>query len=230
MKKIIALSLIICSAAMAFSSCNKVGNTVSSPDTSAADGSSASSEPTTEDEEDYEAPTERIKDIQTADDFKYEIIDGSAIITQYTGNSKNVEAPDEIEGNPVTKIGTYAFEAKYNITSVKLPETVTLIGEGAFMDCSDLESINIPEAVTGIDRGAFVSCTSLTSIVIPAAVAYIREEAFTACEAMTSLTINNPDLAYENWGLEELPELVIYAESGSAVAGWAEGMGKFSAE
>ena len=230
MKKAI-FSILMCSAAaMVLTSCSKVGNTESNADaeSSAVQETTAAVEEATA--EPTEKPTERVKDIQTGDDFNYEIIDGEAVITEYTGSSDVVEVPSEIEGAPVTKIGTYAFEAQYDITSVTLPESITLIAEGAFMDCSSLESINIPEAVGGIDRGAFVACTSLTEITIPANVQYIREEAFTACEAMTSLTINNPDIAYENWGLEELPELTVYAEEGSAVAQWAEGMGKFSAQ
>ena len=43
---------------------------------------------------------------------------------------------------------------------------------------------------------------------------------------MTSLTIMNPDLAYESWGLEDLPNLVVYAPEGSSAAAWASDMGK----
>lgn len=225
MKKIVMISLLACSAALAFTGCNEVGKDVSTApvESSATEATEAATE-----EPSYEIPTERVPEIQSSDTFEYEIIDGCAVIEGYKGNSKIVEIPDEIDGAPVTKIGTYAFEAEYDITKVTIPETVTLIGEGAFMDCSSLESINIPEAVTGIDRGAFVACTSLAEITLPAAVAYVREEAFTACEAMTSLTIENPDLAYENWGLEELPELTINAPADSAAAAWAESMGKLA--
>ena len=153
--------------------------------------------------------------------------DGTYCITEYIGDEADVIIPDTIEGVPVTEISYYAFEAKYDVRSVKIPETVTLIGECAFMDCSSLEEINIPEAVTGIDRGAFVACTSLKEVTIPKNVAYIREEAFTACEGMISLWIQNPDLEYENWGLEELPNLTVYAPGGSKAAKWADAMGKF---
>ncbi|MBQ8297955.1 MAG: leucine-rich repeat domain-containing protein [Ruminococcus sp.] len=224
MKKFLSLSLFVCAAAMAMTSCNEVGTTSESEPSSQQE---TQAETTTdiyipEDE----MPTDRVPDIQSSDEFEYEIINGEAVIEGYTGSSSEVEVPAEIGGAPVTKIGTYAFEAEYDITSITLPDTITLIGEGAFMDCGSLETINIPEAVTGIDRGAFVACVSLTEITIPAACQYVREEAFTACESMTTLTIENPELAYESWGLEELPELTISAPEGSSVAAWAEGMGK----
>lgn len=226
MKKYALISFLICSAALLLPGCNTVGNTAES---SAPESAAETTQPSSDEElTPAETPTDRVPDIQTSDEFKYEIIDGGAVITGYTGSSPEVTVPDELGGAPVTEIGFYAFEAQYDITGVTLPDTVTLIGEGAFMDCSSLESVNIPDAVSGIDRGAFVACTSLTEITLPESVQYVREEAFTACESMTSLTIENPELAYENWGLEELPELTIYAPSGSDAAEWAESMGKLS--
>lgn len=226
MKKFSLISILICSAALLLTACNTVGNT---NDSTGSGTVADAAQPTTEEEiPEGEMPTERVPDIQTADEFEYEILDGGAVITGYTGSSAEVVVPSELGGAPVTEVGFYAFEAQYDITSITLPETLTLIGEGAFMDCSSLESINIPETVTGIDRGAFVACTSLGNLTIPASVQYVREEAFTACEAMTMLTIENPDLAYENWGLEELPSLMISAPADSAAAAWAEGMGRLA--
>lgn len=223
MKKMVLLSVLLAFAAAA-SGCGSTGGDADVPQ----ETTEAVTYFVDEDGNLYsEMPTVPTRDIQETADFEYTIEDGRALITKYTGNDADVVIPDTVDGVPVTEISYYAFEAKYDVRSVKVPETVTLIGECAFMDCSSLEEINIPEAVTGIDRGAFVACTSLKEVTIPKNVAYIREEAFTACEGMTSLRIQNPDLEYENWGLEELPGLTVYAPAGSKAAQWADAMGKY---
>ncbi len=172
-----------------------------------------------------EAPTVRPTDVQhetvAAESFQYEIVDGKAVVTKYTGPDGAVEVPAELGGAPVTEIGFYAFEAQYGVTSVKLPDTITAVRESAFMDCAAMTEINIPDAVTVIERGAFAACTSLESLRLPAAVSQVDEEAFTACTSMSVLYIDNPDLPYSNWGLEELPDLQISAPEGSAVSRWA---------
>ncbi|MBQ8961083.1 MAG: leucine-rich repeat domain-containing protein [Ruminococcus sp.] len=173
-----------------------------------------------------EKPTETTRATVDEGDFEYEVTEGRAVVTKYNGKADEVQIPEELGGAPVCEISYYAFEAKYDIKKVVVPETVDKICECAFMDCSSLEQINIPEAVTKIERGAFVACTSLRELTIPAACTEVQEEAFTACESMTALTINNPDLAYQSWGLEELPDLKIIAPEGSAVYAWAQAMGK----
>lgn len=170
--------------------------------------------------------TVRERNIEEAGDFDYEIYEGRTIITKYNGKEANVELPAEIEGTPVCEVGFYCFEANYQLESVTLPETVDIIGEGAFMDCASLSQINIPANLKEVQRGAFVGCASIPEMTLPATVTRVQEEAFTACSGMTSLTILNPDLAYESWGLEDLPNLTVYAPEGSAAADWASAMGK----
>ncbi|MBQ3885356.1 MAG: leucine-rich repeat protein, partial [Ruminococcus sp.] len=79
----------------------------------------------------------------------------------------------------------------------------------------------IPQNLKEIQRGAFVDCAALTDMTLPASVTKVCEEAFTGCTGLTSLTIQNPDLAYEAWGLEELPNLTVNTPEGSAAEKWA---------
>ena len=230
MKKMVLLTLLTALAAMS-AGCAETGKGGQSDvqSTTAATTAEPDIQPDTFIDEDGnvydEKPTVHVRDVKESTDFEYVIEGGQAKITKYVGNDQYIAIPDSIEGAPVTEVSYYAFEANYDIVSVQLPETVTLIGEDAFMDCSALEEVNIPEAVTGIDRGAFVACTSLTEVTIPQNVAYVHEEAFTACEGLTTLRILNPDLKYENWGLEELPNLTVYAPEGSEGLRWAQEKG-----
>ena len=172
-----------------------------------------------------EKPTEREREIVASTDFEFEIVNGGAVITKYSGNAEDVVIPSELGGSPVTALSYYAFEAKWDLKSVTIPDTVTSIGEFCFSDCSSLVSVTLPEGLTVIDRGGFAACTSLPELNVPASVGYIHEEAFTACGSMTSLTIGSSTVKYENWGLEDLPDLTLYAPEGSAIAQWAQESG-----
>ena len=172
-----------------------------------------------------EKPTEREREIEASSDFEYEVIDGGAVITKYSGSAEEVVIPSELGGVPVTELGYYAFEAKWDLKSVTIPDTVTSIGEFCFSDCSSLVSVELPESLTFLDRGAFAACTSLPELYVPASVNVIHEEAFTGCVSMTSLTIAGSSVKYENWGLEDIQDLTLYVTEGSETAQWAQSSG-----
>ena len=65
----------------------------------------------------------------------------------------------------VTKIGNLAFHYQYNMTSIKIPETVTEIGN-CFNFCESLSKIEIPSSVNYIEKGCFGSAKSLNEIII----------------------------------------------------------------
>ena len=177
-RKIFGVSALICAAVLVGCSSGKDEPTAVEPETPAP-----TEEVTEAPSEEETEPTVRTRIISSIEDFDYEIFEGHAVITSYTGSESEIVIPPEIEGAPVTEIGFYAFEAKYGVTSVELPDSLEIIGQFAFMDCADLQTINIPEKVKEIQRGAFASCTSLGPVVIPKKTAFIREEAFTACES-----------------------------------------------
>ncbi len=230
MKKHIIFSLIAASSVM-LAGCGKktVGDSKTAEETSAA----ATSEKVTEEEhiEDntyVPLATVRERNIISAENFDYEIYNNGVTITKYTGKDSNVEIPAEIDGVPVNEIGFYAFEANSNVTSVTLPESVMTISEGAFSSCTALAQINLPSSLTLIEEGAFAGCTSITELTVPAGVQRIQEGTFVYCTGLKSLTVLSPELKYENWGLESLPDLTVYAPEGSAAAEWAGAMGKYS--
>lgn len=157
--------------------------------------------------------------------FAYEIKDGYAVITDFKGKETEIIVPSRLEGVPVTQIGQYAFEASWNVTSITIPDTVTLIGEQAFLDCESLEYINIPQGVTELQRATFAGCLSLTEMTIPASVTKTDEELFIACP-LENLYVENAELPYASWGLEELEfPCTIHAPEGAKILEWAESNG-----
>ena len=116
-------------------------------------------------------------------------------ITDYQGSDSVLMIPAEVQGKPVTAIGSDAFLDGVGITQIILPDTITTIGSYAFAYCYDLESINIPSSVTSIGDAAFQSCKKLQSIVIPAGVKRIETDTFLNCYALTSVTLPQ-SLAY----------------------------------
>jgi len=93
--------------------------------------------------------------------------------------------------NSVTTIGSSAFSACGNLTSIIIPNSVTIIEYLAFYGCSGLTSVTMGNSVTGIGESAFEGCSSLTSITIPNSVTSIDWSAFSNCSSLTSFDIPN---------------------------------------
>lgn len=125
----------------------------------------------------------------SCDDFTYEVTDGKAIITGYTGANINVAIPATVDSFVVAGIGNNAFYGNKVITSVTIPNTVTSIGGFAFYDCSALTNVSIPDSVTTIGDSAFAYDISLANITLPINLETIENCVFQDCKALTSITI-----------------------------------------
>ena len=129
--------------------------------------------------------------VYTSGDYKYILLeDGTAEITQYTGQEETLTVPDELDGYRVTGIGDHAFSRCYSLTSVTIPGSVTSIEDSAFYNCKSLTSITLPDSVTSIGDQAFSFCTSLTSITIPDSVTHIGANPFLSCEKLTAIHVS----------------------------------------
>jgi len=83
-------------------------------------------------------------------DFTYTTANSGATITGYTGAGGAVAIPTQIDGLPVTTIGSKAFSGNKSLTNISIPSSVTSIGSYAFSSCTGLTSITIPAGVTSI--------------------------------------------------------------------------------
>ncbi len=125
----------------------------------------------------------------TADGFGYEITEGEAVITSYSGSFTEIVIPSEIEGVPVRSIRSYAFYNKTNLTSVTIPEGVKTVEAHAFRACRKLTSLTLPSTLEAVGERAFSECEILPSIVIPEGVKSLGKNAFSYCRSLTSLSI-----------------------------------------
>ena len=114
-----------------------------------------------------------------------------------------VVIPDEIDGHPVTAIGSKAFYHK-ELTSVTIPDSVTTIGASAFYS-NQLTLVEIPNSVTTIGASAF-RFNQLLSINIPNSVTAIDDNAFDY-NNLTSITIENENTTIGNCAFGDNPPL-----------------------
>lgn len=97
--------------------------------------------------------------------FTYEVQNGKATITGYTGDNLYVlEIPSTIDGYPVVEIGASAFFSHHGIVYLYIPEGVETIGVQAFAKCQNLYMVEFPDSLISIEKEAFFNCTKLTDI------------------------------------------------------------------
>ncbi len=107
------------------------------------------------------------------DYFEFDIKTGK--ITGYSGDSKDIVIPSEIDCYSVTEISRTAF-FMHNLETVEIPDSVTEIGSYAFRS-NEITSVEIPDGLTEIVDGAFKN-NELTSVEIPDGVTEIGVTAF----------------------------------------------------
>lgn len=88
----------------------------------------------------------------------------------------------------VVSIGSYAFNACPNLTSVILGDSIKGIKKYAFWECPRITNIDLKN-VTYISDWGFKECSNLESIQFPPSLASIGFQAFAGCEKLTEVTI-----------------------------------------
>lgn len=97
--------------------------------------------------------------------------------------------------NNTKTIGTFAFSACTNMTSVVIGNGVEATSGMAFYGCSSLTSVTIPNSIKSMSYSEFCRCSSLPSVSIPNSVTNFNlcSDIFGKCTSLTSVTI--PDNA-----------------------------------
>lgn len=151
---------------------------------------------------------------QSSGNWTYTIENNEVTITGYEFGTELVDlaVPSEIEGNPVTRIGDYAFGASDLLTGITIPATVISIGEQAFRQCHGLQSVSVHGPVTEFPERVFMDCDYLTDVFLAEGVKSIGYGAFLNCERLKN--INIPESAttiYDSVfkGCIRLPSIII---------------------
>ncbi len=116
--------------------------------------------------------------LKSEDGYYYTINNGEVTITGHEYIAGDMTVPDEIEGCPVTMIGSNAFDSGSGMTSITLPESVTTLGYGAFSECEALRSVYAP-GVVEIRDYAFYKCSWLTKATFSENIKMVGRMAFT---------------------------------------------------
>ena len=103
--------------------------------------------------------------------FTFEVRDGEAYITGYTGNGYTLDIPETVsdENGEYTVVGIAegAFNGRQDIHYIIFPDTVTDIKHDAFSGCTSLSSLDLPDNLTDLDYHAFAEDTALASVDVP---------------------------------------------------------------
>lgn len=123
--------------------------------------------------------------VYSSEDFGYQLNeDDTVTITEYTGESTDIEIPAEIDSHPVSTIGSRAFEYCKIGGSLSFPAGIEIEGD-AFAYAELPSTITIPEG-TVVGKEAFAYCEGLQILVVEST-AVITERAFNYSEDLKAL-------------------------------------------
>ena len=123
------------------------------------------------------------------DEYSYDVYKEYIEITGYLGEETVIVLPSELDGKPVTSVGSLAFFEKAKVTSVTIPDSVTNIAESAFYYADSLVSVVLPDTVTSIGSRAFAWCDSLTAVHIGSGVGSIPDFCFNHCSSLVTVSV-----------------------------------------
>lgn len=144
---------------------------------------------------------EYIKEFATEGLAFTELSDGTYSVKKGDANSECVVIPSTYKNQPVTEIGSMAFQNVKWLKYVVIPSTVTKINGSAFYG-STLEEIYIPDSVKSIGASCFKNCANLVTVSLPSGMESVTTDAFANCtalqfnEAGNALYLGNAEIPY----------------------------------
>ena len=123
-------------------------------------------------------------------DFSYRVLaDGTVEIIGYSGETAVLNIPAEIDGYPVSAIGTAALAAQDALISVAVPQGISVIKPFAFYNCARLAQVSLPQGLARIGTSAFQNCQNLSGIRVPEGIATLESAAFSGCLRLSTVSL-----------------------------------------
>lgn len=88
--------------------------------------------------------------------------DGGYTVTGIKGQPSRLILPEQIEGQPICRIGKKAFLGQKKLVEVTLSNSVTELEDWAFAHCAALRRIVLPAALCRVGKGVFKDCKALS--------------------------------------------------------------------
>ena len=144
-----------------------------------------------------------INERKSTDSYEYIIKDDDTVeITEYLGESEDVEIAEELDGKKVTSIKRFAFQSCSSLKSISVPDNVINIGWGAFRYCGNLETVKLSNKLENINSEMFSGCYSLKTVTIPSSVTYIGDNIFENCNNLAYITYNGTKEQWNSINIE----------------------------
>lgn len=159
-------------------------------------------------------------------DFSYsDNGDGTAMITGYRGEDKDVTIPETINGFKITKIYSFCMRLQGNNTleSVTIGNNVKEIRRWAFRKCSKLKTVNIGKSVRIIEDYAFYQCPEISNVNFDEGVKAIEKNAFDNCTKLKSVSLPNSvnRIGEESFGYGRDDDYNSYKIQGFTITGYS---------
>lgn len=159
-------------------------------------------------------------------DFSYsDNGDGTAMITGYRGEDKDVTIPATINGFKITKIYSFCMGLQGNNTleSVTIGNNVKEIKSWAFRKCSKLKTVNIGKSVRIIEDYAFYQCPEISNVNFDEGVKAIEKNAFDNCTKLKSVSLPNSvnRIGEESFGYGRDDDYNSYKIQGFTITGYS---------
>ena len=123
--------------------------------------------------------------------YVYDVFKKHIELLEYKGTEKDVIVPTELDGKPVTVIGSSCFYRNESIQTVIVPEGIEIIENAAFYCCTSLRRASLPESCVSYGEKLFSWCESLESIKLPSGMTSVPDYAFNNCTSLTEIIWND---------------------------------------